>query len=84
VNTDRTTGLNAAVAAEIRAERAAHQIDIEDLAKMIGVGRSKMINILKPSIDIDIPDLVALGRVFGVSAAALVARAEERMEKENY
>jgi transcriptional regulator with XRE-family HTH domain len=82
VNTDRTTGLNAAVAAEIRAERAAHKIDVEDLAKMIGVGRSKMINILKPSIDIDIPDLVALGRVFGVSAATLVARAEERMEKE--
>jgi transcriptional regulator with XRE-family HTH domain len=76
-------GLNAAMAAEIRAERAAKGITIVDLAAQVGISKTKMLHILKPSIDIDVPDLAALGAVFDLEPHELMIRAQDRLKRES-
>lgn len=75
-------GLNNAMAAEIRAERAAKGMTVVELAAAIGVSKTKMLNILKPSIDIDVPDIAALASAFGVEPVELMVRAQERFRRD--
>lgn len=83
VNNHLGRELNNAMAAEIRAERAAKGITIVDLAASIGVSKSKMLSILKPSIDIDIPDIAALASTFRLEPIDLMVRAQDRVKRES-
>lgn len=69
------------MAAEIAAERAANKMTVVQLAAAIGVSKSKMLSILKPSIDIDIPDIAALASAFNIEPIDLMVHAQERAKR---
>lgn len=83
MNKDTGRGrLNDAMAAEIRAERAAKGLTVVELGQAIGVSKSKMLALLKGSIDIDVPDIESLTLAFGITPAELMGRAQERVKRE--
>lgn len=76
---DPATGLNAALAAELRAERAAKHMTIADLAERSGVSRSTLIRMLNAARPISVVPLQDLSEVLGVKTSCLLARAERRL-----
>jgi hypothetical protein len=80
MNTDKGLGLNGAMAAEIRAERAAKEMTIDQLAAAIGVSKTRMLAILKPSGSIHVDDLAALSEVFNLEPVELMQRANARLK----
>lgn len=80
MNKEPSKGLNGALSAQIRAERGAAGLTVVELAAAIGVSKSKMLAMLKPSIGIDIPELAALSDVFGIEPVELMKRAQARVK----
>ena len=78
------TKINQAMAAEIRAERGAADLTIEQLSDASGVPLSTLKRILKGTIDVNVADLGAIARAFSdatekpVSPQEIVQRAVKR------
>ncbi|MDR6868936.1 transcriptional regulator with XRE-family HTH domain [Microbacterium resistens] len=67
-----------AVAAQIRAERAAGRMTIDELSQASGVPRQTLVRYLKGSRDIPIPTFYAIAEGLGVAADVLLDRAQHR------
>lgn len=76
---DPAGGLNGAVAAVLRGERAANNMKLEDLATHSGIPERSLQRYLAAERPINIPVLYALTRALSTTAAAVVAAGEVRM-----
>lgn len=74
-------GLNAAVAAELRAERAAQNLTVQQLAARADVPYASLRRYLAAERYIDVAVLHALAGALGTSSASLVAAAEDRLRR---
>jgi transcriptional regulator with XRE-family HTH domain len=74
-------GLNAAVAAELRAERAAQNLTVQQLADRADVPYASLRRYLAAERYIDVAVLHALAVALHTTPAALVAAAEERLSR---
>lgn len=72
---------NSALAAEIRAERAAKDLTQRQLADASGINYETLKNVLKGSRDINVTQIVQLAGAFGISAQELVEHAMARAER---
>ncbi|PHP52566.1 helix-turn-helix domain-containing protein [Actinomyces ruminis] len=79
---DPSIGLNAAVAAELRAERAAQQLTVEALAGRSGIPKRTLLRLLNAERAISLDALQALADAFGLQMSALITRGEERLSRE--
>jgi transcriptional regulator with XRE-family HTH domain len=75
------TGLNAAVAAELRAERAAQNLTVQQLAARADVPYASLRRYLAAERYIDVAVLHALAGALGTSSASLIASAEDRLNR---
>ena len=79
---DPTKGLNAAVAAELRAERVAQEVTFDDLVKRVSLSRNTTWRLLNAERLITIEALVEVADALGVSVLDIVERAEKRLARE--
>jgi len=73
---------SAAVAAELRAERAAQNLTIQDLVERSGLVKVTLLRYLNAQRDIPVPALFAIANGLGVSPGVLLDRAAERARAE--
>ena len=73
---------NAALAAELRAERGRKQITIDKLVTETGLSKSAVLNYLNSKRDIPVPALLELCRALNVSPRVLFDRAYESIEQD--
>lgn len=71
-------GINGAIAAELRAERAARRMSNRDLADRSGVSKVSVQRYLAPTRTIPVDVLDVLATALGSSIGEIVTRAEER------
>lgn len=76
-------GLNAAVAAELRGERAAQNLTVQELAARSEVPYASLRRYLSGERDIDVAVLAALAAALGTTPARIVVAAEDRMGRES-
>lgn len=79
---DPSAGINAALAAELRAERAAQQMTVDALAERSGVPKRTLIRLLNAERAIAVEPLCDIAGAFGVSVTTLVGRAERRLSEQ--
>ena len=79
INKDPRSGMNAAVAAELRAERAAQRMTIDTMAAASGYPKRSLLRWLNTERSIGVEPLFAMAGALGVPAAELVRRAEKRV-----
>lgn len=72
---------NAAVAAELRAERGRNKVTIDWLVATTGLSKSAVLNYLNAKRDIPTPAFVELCRALSVSPRVIFERAEESLEQ---
>lgn len=72
---------NAAVAAELRAQRGRVQMTIEQLVAATGLSKSAVLNYLNGKRDIPTPALVELCGALSVSPQAIFVSAENAVEQ---
>lgn len=78
------TALNQAMAAELRAERAAADLTLEEVVELSGVSLSTLRRILKGTVDVNVADLGAIAAAYNtklekpVTPQELVRRAVTR------
>lgn len=75
-------GLNAAVAAQLRAERAALGWTIDELAQRADIPAISVRRYLKGERQIDVSVLYALASALGLTAGQVVEAAQERLDRE--
>lgn len=73
---------NAAVAAELRAQRSREQITIEQLVERTGISRSAVLNYLNGKRDIPVPMLSELCRALGVSPVKVFGLVENATQEQ--
>ena len=78
---DPSVGINAAVAAELRAERGAQKITVEALAQRSGVPKRTLLRLLNAERGIAMEPLAAIAGALNVPVSLVVSRAEERLER---
>ena len=76
-----STDATEAVAAELRAERAAARLTVEELADLSGVHRGTLLRYLNAKRDIPVSTLVQIAEGLGVPAHLILERASERMSE---
>lgn len=79
IDRNPSEGLNAAVAAELRRERAAQQVTIDTLVARTGLSRSTVLNTLNAKRLLGVEAVAAIAKVLGVSVTTIFARAEGRL-----
>lgn len=79
---DDETRVRDALAAELRAERHAARMTLEQVAKASGLGESTIWRFEHGTRDPDVGQLGRVARVWGVSPAVLLARAEQRAARQ--
>ena len=79
VEKSHSDGLNGALAAILRAERAAQRLSIADLVAHMGISKSTVIRLLAGDRAIDVAHLAAFAEAFGMDPAELMRSAEQRM-----
>ena len=72
-------GLNAAVAAELRRERAAQQVTIDTLVERTGLSRSTVLNTLNAKRLLGVEAVASIAQALEVSVTTIFARAEGRI-----
>ena len=82
IDKDPTKGLNAAVAAELRAERKAQEVTFDDLVERVSLSRNTTWRLLNAERLITIEALVEVAGALGVSVLEIVERAEKRLARE--
>ena len=75
-------GLNAAVAAELRGERAAKDLTTKQLSERAGIPYASLRRYLGAERHIDVATVAALCGALGLKPAEIVARASERLERD--
>lgn len=73
---------NAAVAAELRAERAARQMTVEELAQSAGMVKGTLLRYLNAQRPIPIPALYSICIALKVDAGKILDRGLVRLERE--
>lgn len=78
MDNDPAVGLNAAVAAQLRAERGASNTSFDDLAETTGLAKSTLLRYFnsKRAIPVDALDVIA--QALGITGYELMRRAEQR------
>lgn len=79
---DPSKGLNAAVAAELRAEKAASNLTLSDIARLSGVTKGSVQRYLAAERHIDMRTLNALALALGTTPGELIERAQERRARD--
>ena len=82
ITRDPTAGLNGAVAAELRAERAAKEISFEAIADRVSMSYRTLLRLFSAERFITIEALVEIAAALGVSVLEIVERAEKRVVKD--
>jgi transcriptional regulator with XRE-family HTH domain len=72
---------NAAVAAELRAQRSRARITIDKLVESTGISRSAVLNYLNGKRDISVPTLRELCRALGISPVEVFDLAEKATQE---
>lgn len=72
---------NAAVAAELRAQRARARVTFDDLADGAGISKSAALNYLNGKRDIPMPIFAEICRTLGVTRREIFDAAERSVEK---
>lgn len=80
MTTSSTDQFAAAVAAELRAERARLKLTIAHVVDGSGLSKSAVLHYLNGQRDIPIPALAAICRALGVSPVVIFERAEQSIE----
>jgi len=80
IDRNPSEGLNAAVAAELRRERAAQQVTIDTLVARTGLSRSTVLNTLNAKRLLGVEAVAAIAQVLEVSVTTIFSRAEVRLE----
>lgn len=70
---------NAAVAAELRAERGRNKVTVDALAAAAGLSKSAVLNYLNNKRDIPTPAFVEMCNALGVSPRVIFERAEQAL-----
>ena len=79
IDRNPSEGLNAAVAAELRRERAAQQVTIDILVERTGLSRSTILNTLNAKRLLGVEAVAAIAQALGVSVTVIFSRAETRL-----
>lgn len=82
VEKDPSVGINAAVAAELRAERGAQKITVDALAQRSGIPKRTLLRLLNAERGITLGPLAAITEALDVPMSLVVSRAEERLGRE--
>lgn len=80
---DPATGLNGAVAAELRAERVAKKITFNVLTRRVSLSKSTLLLLFNARRLISLEALVEITSALGVSVIEIIERAEKRLERES-
>lgn len=78
---DPATGLNGAVAAELRAERAAKGITFDAITERVSLSKSTLL-LFNARRLISLEPLVEITGALGISVIEIIERAENRLERE--
>lgn len=78
--TDYAEAFNAAVAAELRAERGRRQTTIADVVDATGLSKSAVLNYMNGKRAIPIPALMDLSRALQVDPRVIFDRAEQAIQ----
>lgn len=79
IDRDPSEGLNAAVATELRRERAARQVTIDTIVELTGLSRSTVLNTLNAKRLLGVEAVAAIAQALGVSVTTIFSRAEVRL-----
>lgn len=79
MDSNKSAAFAAAIAAQLRAERAAAGLTIEDLSALSGASRSSVFRYLSGARDIGVGSLFAITQAMGLSVAEFTRRAEDRI-----
>ncbi|HEY0217912.1 MAG TPA: helix-turn-helix transcriptional regulator [Cellulomonas sp.] len=84
MNPSRSRGLDTAVAAEVRAEigRRRPELTLTEIAERIGARRASLTAKVNGRVPFGPDELAAVAEVFGLSASALILRAEAALAAE--
>jgi transcriptional regulator with XRE-family HTH domain len=72
----------AAIAAELKAERAATGVQNAVIAEATGISPRQVIRIFNGERSVGVSDLIMICRSLGIDLPTLIARAEARVEKQ--
>ena len=75
--------LNAAVAAELRAERGAVGMTIAQVIEKSGIGKSQILRLLNNQRAIDMNDLALISHALDVEPNDIMGRAQARLNRED-
>lgn len=84
IEKDPARGLNAAIAAELRAERAASRMSFDELAERTGISKRTLLRLLNGERAVTMAYLETICEELGVTMSAIAARAEARMSEERF
>ena len=79
---DPAIGLNGAVAAELRPERAAKGITFDALTERVSLSKSTLLLLFNARRLISLEALVEITSALGISVIEIIERAENRLERE--
>lgn len=82
VEKDHSAGLNGAVAAVLRGERAATGLTLDQLAEKSGISLTSVQRFLQAKRDINVAVLAALAEALDTTPEAVVAAAQERLARQ--
>lgn len=74
------TGLNGALVRQVKAEKAAAGLTMEELAKLSGISLSSLSRYLNFGRNVNLGDTERLARALGMDVFLLLERAQERRE----
>lgn len=72
----------ASVAAQLRAERAARQLMVRDLAEASGVMEQSLLRYLNGKREVPVPVLYQIVNGLGLGMGEFIARVEQRLDEE--
>ncbi|MSS85004.1 helix-turn-helix transcriptional regulator [Actinomycetaceae bacterium WB03_NA08] len=79
LDNDPASGMNAAIAAELRAERSAQQITFDDLAQRTEISKQTLLRIFNGKRAVTMAYLEAICVEFNVAMSDIMQRAERRL-----
>lgn len=82
IEKDPAVGLNAAVAAELRAERGAQKVTVDALAARSGIPKRTLLRLLNAERGVTLAHLSAITGALDVDAVLILRRAEERLARD--
>lgn len=81
IEKDHSRGWNAAVAAQVRAERAAKGWTLDSLAAKSGVPKRTLIRLVKTERAFDVAQLAAIAEALDITMSEFLSRADARLSE---